>query len=46
MREVYVFYLVVLGMAFSGLAAALWLAFVYDRRPHREKKGDKNNGAR
>ena len=40
MREVYVFYLAVLGVVFSGLAGALWLAFVHDRRPPREK-GDK-----
>ena len=41
MRDVYIFYLAVLGVVFAGFAASLWLAFVHDRRPHREKNGNK-----
>ena len=45
MRDVYVFYLAVLGVVFAGFAASLWLAFVHDRRPHSEK-GDKRKPGR
>ena len=46
MNGVYIFYIAVLVVVFSGFAGSLWLALVHDRRLPREQKDCKRSPGR